>query len=173
MPRSACDHHTVSITAAISLTCLWKFWNCGMVISKDLWLICPEGSAIFSSRDTKGELRDRQVSELTARPSFHCMSTNWPMLSMSCVSCWAWTNAPCSLHNLCTTWREALGHLLLPSSNFDTRSSPERLLFPADLNVNKRNLIMFCCASWSSMTPALWNLSEILAESTPPVCPWR
>lgn len=52
-------------------------WNCGTVISKDLWQICPEGSAIFSSRHTYGELRDRHVSELTVMPSFHCMSTSW------------------------------------------------------------------------------------------------
>lgn len=57
----------------------------------------------------------------------------WLMLSVVWTSCWARTNAPCSLHNLCNAWREALGHLLLPSSSFDTRSSAERLLFPADL----------------------------------------
>lgn len=52
-------------------------WNCGMVISKDLWQICPEGSAIFSDRVTYGELRDRHVSELTAIPSFHFISTTY------------------------------------------------------------------------------------------------
>lgn len=48
-----------------------------MVISKDRWQTCPEGSMIFSSRDTYGELSDRHESELTAMPSFHCMSTNY------------------------------------------------------------------------------------------------
>lgn len=94
--------HTVSITAAISLNCLWKFckekpshqirktkftqtrqhsqqqmqtWNCEMVISNDLWQICPEGSTNFSSRVTYGELRDRHTSELIAIPSFHWIST--------------------------------------------------------------------------------------------------
>jgi hypothetical protein len=47
-----------------------------MVISKDRWEICPEVSAIFNRRETWGELRERQVSELTAMPSFHCMSTS-------------------------------------------------------------------------------------------------
>lgn len=55
------------------------------------------------------------------------------MLSKAWTSCWAWTNAPHSLHNLCNTWREALGHLLLLSSSLDRSSSAERLLFPADL----------------------------------------
>lgn len=143
----------------------------------------------------------------------------WPMLSISWTPCWVCTNAPCSLHNLFNTWREAFGHLLLPSSSLNTRSSPERFLFPADLvmhmltmtrnsakmcfflydlafllqaklrnkcmqhgrghihhlpliklhrrgnkidewylNVSKRYLIMFCRASWSSLTPVLWNL---------------
>lgn len=94
--------HTVSITAAISLNCLWTFckekpshkirkteftqtrqhsqqqmqtWNCEMVISNDLWQICPEGSTNFSSRVTYGELRDRHASELIAIPSFHWIST--------------------------------------------------------------------------------------------------
>lgn len=39
---------TVSRTEAISLNCLKKFLNCGIVISKDLSVICPEGSATVS-----------------------------------------------------------------------------------------------------------------------------
>lgn len=39
---------TVSRTDAISLNCLKKFLNCGIVISKDLSVICPEGSATVS-----------------------------------------------------------------------------------------------------------------------------
>lgn len=39
---------TVSRTDAISLNCLEKFLNCGIVISKDLSVICPEGSATVS-----------------------------------------------------------------------------------------------------------------------------
>lgn len=109
------------------------------------------------------------MSELTAMPSFHCMSTNWNqgahnipgvsmlrpwfqmetftrcsrdsfwhtwlMLSVVCNSCCERTAAPCSLHSLCTTWRLPLDHLLPSSSSFDTRSSPEKLLFPAVLRV--------------------------------------
>lgn len=139
-------------------------WNCGMVISKDLWQICPEGSTNFKSRVTYGELSDRHVSELNAIPSFHWMSTTygeklqtlltllsqdhqeifkdvfkkkkavtWLMLSMAWTSCWVQTNAPRSPHNVCNTWREAWGHLLLLSSSLDRSSSAERLLFPADL----------------------------------------
>lgn len=61
------------------------------------------------------------------------LGQTWPMLSMAWASCWVWTDTPCSLHNLCKTWREALVHLVEPSSSFDTSSSPEMLLFPADL----------------------------------------
>lgn len=122
---------------------------------------------------------------------FYCIKLRhtWPMLSIAWTPCWAETNAPCSLHSLCITWREALGHLLPPSSSLDTRSSGERFFFPADLgmqmltmkpytasvqylqrekknkkiderylNISRRYLIMFCRASWSSLTPVLWNL---------------
>lgn len=58
----------------------------------------------------------------------------WPMLSMRWASCWACTNAPCSLHNTCSTWREAVDHLLLPSSSFDKSSSADSLFLPPDLD---------------------------------------
>lgn len=69
-----------------------------------------------------------------------CDWQTWLMLSVVCNSCWERTAAPCSLHNLCTTWRVPLDHSLLSSSSLDTRSSPERLLFPAALVVQ----FLFC-----------------------------
>lgn len=107
------------------------------------------------------------------------------MLSVVCSSCWEWTAAPCSLHNPCTTCRALLDHLWQSSSSFETKSSLERFLFPAalpytfnacydttstywqaentpsskwkHLKVNRRNLMMFCRSSWSSVASALWN----------------
>ena len=54
--------------------------NSATVISNDLVMTLPEGSATLIVMTTKVELRLLQMSEVMATPSFHCMSTSWPTL---------------------------------------------------------------------------------------------
>lgn len=183
-------------------------WNCGTVISKHFWEIWPEGSTTFSSRETYGELRDRQVSELTDVPSFHCRSTSCSQTHVRKVFClsdgetcgslnlnvpdwrWAWPGPP-AVHGLtrpahstpCATpakrlWSNcccsflALLQVRPQKCCFFHLTWKHKLLLTAQssavrnctqnkyLNVNKRNLIMFCRDSCSSRTPARCSLCK-------------